>query len=141
MATHRRSDDGHAPSLVPEHQTGGTKTVVCAVEVNGADVVPVLDAVVQTPSLRGNASIGDHHIEATEVLDDLRHGSLDRAIITDVDLVGVSPNTEVLANLLRQVTSLLRRIVPDSQLHTTSLEFPDIRLDSCGKTNIRASLG
>lgn len=113
MSAHGRSSNADAAPLLAEHEPRGAEAVVGAVEVDGPDVVPVLDAVVEAARLGGDAGVGDHHVEAAEVRDDLGHRRLDRAVVPDVHLVREHLSPEVLADGLGQGRGLLRCVVPE----------------------------
>lgn len=112
MPAHGCSCNADTASLFPEHQASSAETIVRAVEVDSANVVPILDTVVQTPSLGGNAGIGNHHVKAAEIRDDLRHRGLDSIVIPDIHLIGEGFDTEVFTDGLGQGCCLLRGVVP-----------------------------
>jgi hypothetical protein len=81
--------------LVTENATSGAETVVCTIEVDCANVVPILNAVVETSGFGGNASIRDDDIETAEIRDYLCDCRLDLLVIANVDLVGLDLDAEV----------------------------------------------
>lgn len=77
MAGHGRSKDHISGTLFTEDSTRSTSTVVGPVEVNVDHAVVLVQVFIQTAGLGGDASIGNHDIETTEVAHNGINGCLD----------------------------------------------------------------
>lgn len=99
VSAHAGRDYGYAVALIPKDAACGTDAVVSAVKVDGPDVIPVLDAVVETTGLGGYACVGNHDVEAAEVLDDLANGSFDPGVVAHINLVRLDFDSKVFGDL------------------------------------------
>ena len=103
-------------ALFPEHQTGGPGTVICAVEVDRTNAIPVFHLVIQSTSFCWDTGVRYHDIQSPEVVDNFANSLLHSLIILDRDLVRLGLDPEVLCNGRCKLPCLLRRVIPDSKL-------------------------
>ena len=89
VTRHGGCDDQAASSSLLEVSTDGLGTVEDAVQVSADDLVPLLDARVENTGIGCPSSIGNHHINLAEVLDDIFDELLHILVVTDIALVGL----------------------------------------------------
>lgn len=116
MARHRRRYDTHAMLLLSEDPTRSAHTVICAIEVDCTYAVPIFNGVIEATSLGWNAGIGNHHVEGSKVGFRLGHGSLNRCVVSHVDLISFGCDAELLRDALGQVLCYFRSVIPDADL-------------------------
>ena len=116
VARHARGKHTIPMSLLLEHKSSCSGTVICTVEIHRPNAIPVLELAIQASSLRGDPSVRNHNIETAKIGHHQLNGIGDFGVVFNGDFVDPDLNLEIFADDGCQFFCFIGGIVPECKL-------------------------